>query len=211
MAIAGHPVLSNPTHVSQAPPSWGTLYQLSKLPHDVLLAKLGDGTINPGMERKDVNTLLDRPKKPAAPPKPPDLFWPPGLDSSCEVRKLLFDQIPRDEFLALISAEMRAGLTELFERQLAARANSSKVNLKNCHGTMSAALLTALSFLHSIDEPNSTATLRQANTCLLLNALRTIDNIRAAGRKELAVVIVETGTIEALRNPHKKKNRRRAA
>ena len=76
---------------------------------------------------------------------------------------------------------------------------------------MSAALLTALSLLHSIDEPNSTATLRQANTNQLLNALRTLNTIRAAGSgKELAIVIVDAGTIDALRNPHKKKRRRAA-
>ena len=130
MAIAANPILSSATHVSALPPSWGTLYELAKLPNEVLLTKIEDGGVRPDMERKDVAALLDRPKKPVAPPKP-DLLavWP---DSSCEVRRLLFDRIPRDEFLALISSDMRAELTALLERQLAAKANASKaVNLKN--------------------------------------------------------------------------------
>jgi hypothetical protein len=210
MKVASHPILSNATHASQLPPSWMTLYELTQLPHSPLLAKLEDGTINPGMERKDVATLLDRPKKPAAPPKPPDLLaaWPVATS---EVRRLLFDRIPTAEFLALISPNVRAELTELLERQLTAKANSSRsVNLKNLHGTMSTALLKALSLMRSIDEPKSSEIVRKANICELLNALRALNTICAAGRKELAVVIVETGTIEALRNPHKKKRRRAA-
>ena len=31
MAVANHPVLSNHAHVRVLPPSWGTLYELTKL------------------------------------------------------------------------------------------------------------------------------------------------------------------------------------
>jgi hypothetical protein len=57
MAIASHMVLSNPTHVSLLPPSWGTLYELSRLPQTLLLTKIKEGAIHPGMERKDVKAL----------------------------------------------------------------------------------------------------------------------------------------------------------
>ena len=210
MRIAAHPVLAN--HGSQLPPCWRTIYELTKLPDDVQLARIEDGTINAGMERREVAALLGRPKKKMAAPKP-DLLTAWAAESP-EGRRVFFDQIPRQEFLALISSDMRAELTELLERQLTAKAANSKPvkNLKHLlHGSMSAALLAALSLLHSIDEPNSTAIQRLANTNQMLNALRALNNTIRAG-KEPAIVIVETGTIEALRNPHKnKKKRHRAA
>ena len=58
MSIAAHPVLSNRAHVHDLPPTWGTLYELTKVPIPRLEAKLKDGTINPQMERKDVTALI---------------------------------------------------------------------------------------------------------------------------------------------------------
>lgn len=52
--IARHEVLSNRAHVHALPPSWGTLYELSKLPASTLEAKINDGTITPKLERKEV-------------------------------------------------------------------------------------------------------------------------------------------------------------
>jgi hypothetical protein len=57
MEIARNPVLSDPTHVSHLPPSWGTLHALAKLPKATLEAKIADGTIHPKLERKDVAKL----------------------------------------------------------------------------------------------------------------------------------------------------------
>jgi hypothetical protein len=51
MAIARHPVLSNPAHVQHLPPSWGTLYKLTQFSEEMLNKKLADGTINAGLER----------------------------------------------------------------------------------------------------------------------------------------------------------------
>ena len=47
MAIAADARLANPTRVSLLPPSWGTLYQLSRIEPEVLEAKIKDGTIVP--------------------------------------------------------------------------------------------------------------------------------------------------------------------
>ena len=58
MAIAQHPVLANWTHVSNLPASWGTLYELSKLPPPVLEDALKAGRITPEMPRKAVASLL---------------------------------------------------------------------------------------------------------------------------------------------------------
>jgi hypothetical protein len=58
MTIARHPVLSNRSHVNVLPASWGTLYALAtKLPAELLEAKIADGTITPEIERKDVALL----------------------------------------------------------------------------------------------------------------------------------------------------------
>ena len=54
MDIARNPVLSDRNRGSVLPPSWRTLYELSRLDEPVLLAKIEDHTINPEMERRDV-------------------------------------------------------------------------------------------------------------------------------------------------------------
>jgi hypothetical protein len=54
MDIARNPILSDRNHGSVLPPSWRTLYELTRVPADVLIAKIEDHTINPEMERKDV-------------------------------------------------------------------------------------------------------------------------------------------------------------
>jgi hypothetical protein len=58
MAIAANPVLSDRKHVSDLPPSWGTLYQLSRLPEDRLLAAIESGEVTPGTERRAAVRLL---------------------------------------------------------------------------------------------------------------------------------------------------------
>jgi hypothetical protein len=64
IAIAAHPILA--THVSQLPPSWGTLYALAEIDnHDLLRAALADGRIHPGLQRKDVRSALGLPPKPS--------------------------------------------------------------------------------------------------------------------------------------------------
>ena len=57
MAIARNPLLSDQKHATDLPPSWRTLYDLTRLPDDTLRARLADGTITPKMERKDVASL----------------------------------------------------------------------------------------------------------------------------------------------------------
>ena len=58
MAIAEHSILSNTTHVSHLPVSYGTLYQLTRAPDENLEAWLEDGTVHPEMERSEVLKLL---------------------------------------------------------------------------------------------------------------------------------------------------------
>lgn len=63
MAIAQHPILANATHVSLLPSSWGTLYELTKLPAPVLEQAFTDGTVRPDMQRSDVAGLIRERKR----------------------------------------------------------------------------------------------------------------------------------------------------
>jgi hypothetical protein len=63
MAIARHPVLSNPTHESVLPPHVETLYLLSQLPPDQLEQMLDDGTITAETERKEVEEIAEEIKR----------------------------------------------------------------------------------------------------------------------------------------------------
>jgi hypothetical protein len=56
MAIAAHPVISNRSNWNVLPPSWTTLYELTKLPPDVLEAK-----ITPELEGTAVASLKGKP------------------------------------------------------------------------------------------------------------------------------------------------------
>jgi hypothetical protein len=58
MKIARDPVLSNPKHASLLPAAWTTLYELQKLPPFILERKFADGSITPGLQRKDVRKLI---------------------------------------------------------------------------------------------------------------------------------------------------------
>jgi Protein of unknown function (DUF3102) len=63
MKIAADSRLANRAHVPLLPPSWGTLYELTKLDDATFDQKLRDGSINPDMQRKDVareNRILSR-------------------------------------------------------------------------------------------------------------------------------------------------------
>ncbi len=65
MAIGHDKRLTKATHVSLLPPSWGTLYQLTKLGDDEFNAALADGTIRPDLNRSDIRARL-RKLKPAS-------------------------------------------------------------------------------------------------------------------------------------------------
>jgi hypothetical protein len=54
MQIAGDKRLTNVSQGKHLPPSWTTLYELTKLDDDTFDQKLRDGSINPDIQRKDV-------------------------------------------------------------------------------------------------------------------------------------------------------------
>lgn len=54
MAVAANPVLANPEHVPHLPPSWGTLYELSRIPAEKLEKAIKSGKVHAGLERHEV-------------------------------------------------------------------------------------------------------------------------------------------------------------
>lgn len=56
MAISADEKLTNPTHVSHLPASWGTLYELTKLDTETFQRRIKEGTIRPDMQRREVDT-----------------------------------------------------------------------------------------------------------------------------------------------------------
>jgi N6-adenosine-specific RNA methylase IME4 len=58
MAIARDDRLQKGLTVSHLPPSWGTLYEITKLDDPTLEARIADGTIRPDMERRDIATAV---------------------------------------------------------------------------------------------------------------------------------------------------------
>src|SRR5690242_5039350 len=63
MAVAQHPVIAKGTHASVLPPSWTTLYELTRLPEETLEAKIAEGVIHAGIERKDAEGFRLAPSK----------------------------------------------------------------------------------------------------------------------------------------------------
>jgi hypothetical protein len=61
MAVASHEVLSNAAHVQHLPQSWGTLYELTKLDDETLIAGIKSGEIHPEMSRSDAAALRSDP------------------------------------------------------------------------------------------------------------------------------------------------------
>jgi hypothetical protein len=57
MELATHPVLSNRKFISDLPQSWGTLYELTKLDDQTLIAGIKAGEITPDMTRADATAL----------------------------------------------------------------------------------------------------------------------------------------------------------
>ncbi len=84
MKIAANGVLSKSGCAQILPPSWPTLYELTKIPEDRLEAAIERGVIHPQMQRKDVVAL--RPQKPRGPKTPIDKPATPHDDLAGELQ-----------------------------------------------------------------------------------------------------------------------------
>jgi hypothetical protein len=58
MAIAADERLSNPTRVSLLPPSWGAMYELTRLDDEQLDKSFAEGAIKPDMERAEAVAIV---------------------------------------------------------------------------------------------------------------------------------------------------------
>jgi hypothetical protein len=69
MAVAAHPVVGNPNHGSDLPASWRTMFELTKLDDEQIIAGIKAGEITPEMTRADAAALRADPvEKPEQPP-----------------------------------------------------------------------------------------------------------------------------------------------
>jgi hypothetical protein len=59
MVIARHPVLSDSAHARILPLSWMTQFTLAKILPGVLTQLIADGTVHPGLERKEAERLVE--------------------------------------------------------------------------------------------------------------------------------------------------------
>lgn len=67
--VAGHPVLSKSDHGQTLPQSWRTLYELTKLDDEQIVAGIKAGEITPDMTRAEASALRSDPvEKPEQPP-----------------------------------------------------------------------------------------------------------------------------------------------
>jgi len=69
MKVASNPVISNTEFVRHLPQSWGTLYELTKLDDEQIVAGIKAGEITPDMTRAEASALRADPiEKPEQPP-----------------------------------------------------------------------------------------------------------------------------------------------
>jgi hypothetical protein len=69
MLVASHEVLSNGAHAHHLPQSWGTLYELTKLDNEQIIAGIKAGEITPDMTRSEASALRADPvERPSIPP-----------------------------------------------------------------------------------------------------------------------------------------------
>lgn len=62
MMVASHPTIGNTKHASHLPPSWDSLYRLTRIDPERLRAAFKDGLITPDMQRREVKALMPAPK-----------------------------------------------------------------------------------------------------------------------------------------------------
>jgi hypothetical protein len=112
IAIAAHPILA--THVSQLPPSWGTLYALAEINnYNLLRAPLADGRIHPGLQRKDVRSALGLPPKPPRGRRKGNGQTEAPLDPVA-----VWKSFSEADKKAILNSEGRSGLAKLLSREL---------------------------------------------------------------------------------------------
>jgi hypothetical protein len=114
MKIAANPVLADPANRGSLPPSWRTLYELTKLSHRELVEAIENGTVHPDMERKDVDVLRGVQRGSRSGQKPPPvgdlgIAWEA---STPDQRRKHFDVLGREGLCAALSPELLSQLQD---------------------------------------------------------------------------------------------------
>lgn len=102
MKIAADTRISDPAHVQYLPPSWGTLYELTKLDDVRFKRGIADGTIHPDMYRRDILMIEGASSAPS--PIPESAPAEGGPEAYAAAAKALRAEADR---LALEAAEKR--------------------------------------------------------------------------------------------------------
>jgi hypothetical protein len=90
-SIGAHTVLTDFSHVKNLPASYTTLYELSQFPPDALRAKLKNGEVHAGLERKDAVKLRKGGK--AGDRKSPEIETDPEPRSAKDAWEILVDGV----------------------------------------------------------------------------------------------------------------------
>jgi hypothetical protein len=151
-------------HVHKLPPSWGTLYELSKLKDGLLRAAIEDGRINPKTERKDALAFRGLPPKAPKKSTPLLLAWRAASDKE---KIALLDIVSVADFLKVMSLA--------FRRELEGRLREEK-NASTDHRVTTAFRL-ALGHVQSADTPEASKPVAQSQEAAALAALRGIIRI----------------------------------
>jgi hypothetical protein len=111
MAIAAHPLISNRSNWNALPPSWTTLYELTKVPPDVLEARIADGTVTPELGGTEVAALDGEPQGPSRAGRGRDISYDIAAASS---RELTSNRaLARDFRVAELEAKLEAAQSEV--------------------------------------------------------------------------------------------------
>jgi hypothetical protein len=166
-------------HVHKLPPRWSIVYELTKVPDEILKTAFADGRIHPKMQRKDAVALRPRtptgegedagtPKTADSPPTLVDHWYqaPPEQQSS------LFDTVPFDEQRKAWSPEYRKKLMDAVHLE--------KID-GDPHSTMTALLRRALAALNAADSSPKfdDDIVVKSNHVATLSALRGIQRVLA--------------------------------
>jgi len=111
MAIGRNLALGKSQHIGILPQSWGTLYELTRLPEPVLEELLSDGTITPETERQDVIRIrkaLSAGAKHETPPLPVGTFSVVYADPPWAYDNSGFDQSAASQYPTMPLPEIAA-------------------------------------------------------------------------------------------------------
>jgi hypothetical protein len=201
--IAAHPIIANANHGSSLPACWRTLYELTKVDDDILVAALADGRIHPGLQRKDIRgEILGLPPSGVKGAKPaPDLATVLAAATVADMTAALAD-LGIDWFLQRMPpdwrAEMEARVTTLRARQ----------NRKDDNGEpdprITAIIRKALSLVRTADLSGTSAAMTAANRNEAITALERVVTALACSGRDINDLVLSTKVMAT-------KSRRRAA